>query len=93
MIGGQRIEVRPTDPGRLDEVRSILARIAGAAPVVSGRNRLTVPVPGEQLLPPVVSALTDAGISVTELSLHLPSLDEVFMTLTGRTATDEETAA
>ena len=93
VIGGQRIEVRPTDPGRLDEVRSILARIAGAAPVVSGRNRLTVPVPGEQLLPPVVSALADAGISVTELSLHLPSLDEVFMTLTGRTATDEETAA
>ena len=93
VIGGQRIEVRPTDPGRLDEVHSILARIAGAAPVVSGRNRLTVPVPGEQLLPPVVSALADAGISVTELSLHLPSLDEVFMTLTGRTATDEETAA
>ena len=28
-------------------------------------------------------ASTDAGIAVTELSLHLPSLDEVFFTLTG----------
>ena len=93
VIGGQRIEVRPTDPARLDEVNSILARLAGAAPVVSGRNRLSVPVTDERVLPPVVAALTDAQISVTELSLHLPSLDEVFMTLTGRTASDEETAA
>ena len=31
-----------------------------------------------------------AGITVTELSLHLPSLDEVFFTLTGRRAGDDE---
>jgi oleandomycin transport system ATP-binding protein len=93
IIGGQRIEVRPTDPSRLDEVNSILARIGGATPVVSGRNRLTVPVAGEEALTATVSALTTSGISVTELSLHLPSLDEVFVTLTGRTATDEENAA
>jgi oleandomycin transport system ATP-binding protein len=93
VIGGQRIEVRPTDANRLDEVNSILARIGRATPVVSGRDRLSVPVPGEEALPAVVQQLTAAGISVIELSLHLPSLDEVFMTLTGRTASDEETAA
>ena len=93
VIGGQRIEVRPTDPARLDEVNSILARIGQATPVVSGRSRLSVPVPGEESLPIVVSELAASGISVTELSLHLPSLDEVFMTLTGKAASDEETAA
>jgi len=31
-----------------------------------------------------VAALTAEGIAVTELSLHLPSLDEVFLTLTGQ---------
>ena len=31
-----------------------------------------------------VARLAAAGIAVTELSLHLPSLDEVFLTLTGR---------
>jgi oleandomycin transport system ATP-binding protein len=37
-----------------------------------------------------VARLADAGIAVTELSLHLPSLDEVFFSLTGRpTATEE----
>jgi len=30
---------------------------------------------------------------VTELSLHLPSLDEVFLTLTGRTTVDEKEVA
>jgi oleandomycin transport system ATP-binding protein len=93
VIGGQRIEVRPTDPARLDEVNSILTRIGGGTPVVSGRNTLSVAVPGEDALPAVVTALTSSGISVTELSLHLPSLDEVFMTLTGRTASAEEFAA
>ena len=93
VIGGQRIEVRPTDVDRLGEVNSILAAIGQASPVVSGRDRLSVPVPGDEVLPAVVSALAAAHIAVTELSLHLPSLDEVFLTLTGRTAIDEETAA
>ncbi len=93
VIGGQRIEVRPADASRLDEVNSILARIGGATPVVSGRDRLSVPVPGEEALPAVVHQLLEAGISVIELSLHLPSLDEVFMTLTGRTASTEDSAA
>jgi oleandomycin transport system ATP-binding protein len=93
VIGGQRIEVRPTDAARLDEVNSILARIGGSAPVLSGRNTVSVAVASEAALPAVVTELATSGISVTELSLHLPSLDEVFMTLTGRTASAEESAA
>jgi oleandomycin transport system ATP-binding protein len=83
VVGGQRIEVRPTDPSRLDEVTSLLAEITGARPEISGRNKVSVPVPGEQLFAPVVARLTADGIGVDELSLHLPSLDEVFLTLTG----------
>src|SRR4051812_13662795 len=72
VIGGQRIEVRPTDPSRLNEVNSILARIGGSAPVVSGRDTLSVAVASEAALPAVVAELTTSGISLTELSLHLP---------------------
>jgi oleandomycin transport system ATP-binding protein len=93
VVGGQRIEVRPTDTGRLDETAAILAEISGAHAESSGRNKLTVPVADESALPLVVSRLQASGIAVTELSLHLPSLDEVFLTLTGRTATDTEEAA
>ena len=52
-----------------------------------------MPVAGEEALPIAVSRLTAAGIALTELSLHLPSLDEVFLTLTGRPAEEDEEAA
>lgn len=91
VVGGQRMEVRPSDPSRLDEVASILAAVGQGAPQVSGRDRLSVPVAGEEALAATVSRLSSAGIAVTELSLHLPSLDEVFMTLTGRRAVEDPT--
>src|SRR5215468_5998763 len=78
IVGGQRLEVRPADPDRLDEVRTILDAIAEAAPASPGRGVLSVPVKGDEALAAAVSRLSAAGISVTELSLHLPSLDEVF---------------
>jgi oleandomycin transport system ATP-binding protein len=89
IVGGQRIAVRPSDPARLDDVRGVLAEVAGAQPVVTGRNELTVRVESEALLAVTVDRLARDGIAVTELSLHLPSLDEVFMTLTGRRSGSE----
>jgi oleandomycin transport system ATP-binding protein len=88
-IGGQRIRVRPADRGRLADVHRILAEIGGNEPQASGRDELTVAVNGEDALAATVARLAADGIAVTELSLHLPSLDEVFMTLTGeRVGTD-----
>ena len=52
---------------------------------------LAVPVADDSALTATVSRLASAGIGVTELSLHLPSLDEVFFKLTGRTASDDDT--
>ena len=93
VIGGQRIQVRPTDPDRLSDVAGILNRISGSTPQPIGRGGLAVPVADEAALPAVVSRLNEAGIAITELSLHLPSLDEVFMTLTGHRSEEEEAAA
>src|SRR6188508_3431850 len=75
VVGGQRIEVRPTDPARLEDVRAILISVAGAEPQVSGRYQLSVPVEDERALGETVVRLNTAGIAITELSLHLPSLD------------------
>ena len=90
IVGGQRLQVRPADPARLDEVGTILADIASSRPESPGRGVLSVPVAGDEALAAAVHRLGAARIAVTELSLHLPSLDEVFFTLTGhRTATSE----
>jgi oleandomycin transport system ATP-binding protein len=94
VIGGQRIEVRPIDARRLGDVERILAEIAGVRPEPRGRDAVTVAVSDDAALAATVSRLATEGIGVLELSLHLPSLDEVFMTLTGQsTATDQEPAA
>jgi oleandomycin transport system ATP-binding protein len=89
-IGGQRLKVRPVDPGRAQEVRRILTDLTRRVPETSTRGELTCPVDDDSLLPDLVGRLAANGITVSELSLHLPSLDEVFLTLTGR-PTDETT--
>jgi len=89
-IGGQRLKVRPVDPGRTQEVRRILTDLTRRVPETSNRGELTCPVDDDSLLPELVGRLAGNGITVSELSLHLPSLDEVFLTLTGR-PTDETT--
>jgi oleandomycin transport system ATP-binding protein len=93
-IGGQRLTVRPTDPSRIEDVRTILAEVSDKPVEGGGRDTLSVAVAGDQAMAATVARLHTAGIAVTELSLHLPSLDEVFFTLTGqRTETEEEAAA
>ena len=92
VVGGQRLTVRPADPTRLDEVAVIVGEIAAARPDSPGRGVLSVHVSGDAALTQAVNRLSAAGIAVTELSLHLPSLDEVFFTLTGtRQGSDSDT--
>jgi oleandomycin transport system ATP-binding protein len=92
VVGGQTLTVRPVDAGRLDEVATIAGELAGTRVEATGRGTVSVPVPGDAVLGEAVARLAAAGIAVTELSLHLPSLDEVFFTLTGRTAELQEAA-
>ncbi len=89
VIGGQRIVVAPSDRSRLDDVRRILVDIAHHEPSMTGRSELTVPVVTGDAFAHVVGRLAADGIVVNELSLHLPSLDEVFMTLTGHNTTPD----
>ncbi|HEX2262341.1 MAG TPA: ATP-binding cassette domain-containing protein [Pseudonocardiaceae bacterium] len=57
-------------------------RRAGLEPLQSGRT-LTAAVGSSRALAVVVRALDDAGIEADELGLHEPTLDDVYLTLTG----------
>jgi oleandomycin transport system ATP-binding protein len=67
--------------------------ISGHTPEDDGRGTVTVRVEGDDVLPDVVARLSAAGIAVEEFSLHLPSLDEVFFTLTGTRSYDSDEKA
>jgi oleandomycin transport system ATP-binding protein len=83
LAGSQTITVRPVDPADLPVVARIVAAATGTDAQVTARGTVDAPTRGDAALVGVVAGLDEAGIAVTELSLHLPSLDEVFSALTG----------
>jgi oleandomycin transport system ATP-binding protein len=95
IVGGQTLLVRPTDVSRVPDVTRILAAVSGKTPELERPEVVAVAVDDDKPLAETVARLAAESISVTELSLRLPSLDEVFFTLTGehRPAETEEGAA
>ena len=94
-VGGDNIGVIVTDPAQLAEAAAILGRITGAAAVVDEPNRsATAPTTaGVGGLADVARALADADIEAEDLGLRQPTLDEVFLTLTGLPILDDDTQA
>jgi oleandomycin transport system ATP-binding protein len=91
-VGGQTLDIRPTNPDDTPTVIALVESIVGTAPTATQEDPglLSTPVEDPLALPNVVAALQAKDIQVTELALRLASLDEVFMALTGRTTEDLE---
>ena len=90
-VGGQTLEVRPSNPADLEKIRPLLAKVGTREPEQPAPDQLSVPVADDHALTTIVGELAREGISVSELSLRLPSLDEVFYSLTGTKQTAETT--
>jgi oleandomycin transport system ATP-binding protein len=82
-VGGQTLEVRPSSTGDLARVRELLITVGISEPEQPAPDLLSVPVASDAALTTLVGALAKERIPVSELSLRLPSLDEVFYSLTG----------
>ncbi|MEU3452810.1 ATP-binding cassette domain-containing protein [Micromonospora sp. NPDC006766] len=93
IAGSQTIVVRPTDPARVGDAADILRTSTGNEPELPQPGLLTVPVESDATFTTVVRRLDEAGIGVVELALRLPSLDEVFFTLTGHGAENRQEVA
>lgn len=87
-VGSQTLAVRPESESNLPVVISVVGELAQTTPEVTGQL-VTVPVTDPAVLPAVVRRLDDSGVLVTELTLRSSSLNEVFLSLTGRPAEDE----
>jgi oleandomycin transport system ATP-binding protein len=92
-VGGRQLQVRPMDRVDVPAVAAIVADLAGRAPSVTPTGEVVLPGAGPQLLAAVATRLESSLVAVAEMGLRLPSLDDVFMTLTGHTADDAEEAA
>ena len=88
-VGGERLEITVARGSDLNAARqAVSAYSAGEIQVDTATRRLVVPVArGSQLLASVVRDLDAARIALDDLALRRPTLDDVFLTLTGRAAT------
>jgi ABC transporter DrrB family efflux protein len=85
-VGGHILEVELTDLRQRDEARAALLRVGCGQPEEDGRpDRLTLPAPRESLVlvEEAAAELRSAGIGVSEMGLRGPTLDDVFLQLTG----------
>ncbi|HYI16146.1 MAG TPA: ATP-binding cassette domain-containing protein [Thermomicrobiales bacterium] len=87
-VGGERIEVIVHRRADIAQAMELLQRsCAGECTLDEHTRRLTVPaLGGAQRLVQVVRDLDDADIAIDDIGLRRPTLDDVFLSLTGRAA-------
>lgn len=86
-VGGEQLEV-VVDQHNIQATVEIVGRVSGAKPVVDeGLRQISAPVnTGAVALLEVLRSLDTAGIHPLDIALKRPSLDDVFMSLTGHVA-------
>jgi len=87
-LGGNVLEVQVTKRADLEKAASLIAGLASAPPRLDAAlNRVTLPVNGgARVLIAAGRALDDAGVELEDLGIRRPSLDDVFLTITGHPA-------
>jgi len=86
-VGGQILEVELTDVDQREEAEAALLRVGCGTPEEDERpNRLTLPAPRESLVlvEEAAAELRRAGVGVSDMGLRRPTLDDVFLQLTGQ---------
>jgi oleandomycin transport system ATP-binding protein len=91
-VGGHVLQARPDEVADLSATQTILAGLAdGEEPYTDGQL-VSVRIHDRSALGRAVRLLEEAGIAIDDLSLRRPSLDEVFLAITGHLAEDDPDA-
>jgi ABC transporter DrrB family efflux protein len=93
-VGGQILEVELVDAAERDDARAALTKIGCGDPEPGERlAQLTLPAPrdGLEMIEDAAAALRRAEIAVSDLGLRRPTLDDVFLQLTGAPSSEIDT--
>ncbi|MET8755702.1 ATP-binding cassette domain-containing protein [Streptomyces sp. NPDC059104] len=87
-VGGRTLRIRPADPADLPGMARALAEtgldgVAGSQ-AVPDEGTLLVPILADEQLTAVVGLLAARGYGISDIGTYLPSLDEVFLAITGQ---------
>ncbi|WP_448810719.1 ATP-binding cassette domain-containing protein [Agromyces bauzanensis] len=90
-VGESSLELRLQDARDLDDVRVAIERVLGVTPAISPEaGRITAPMNDPDVVTELLVTLRDEGVHLAELSVRKPTLDQVFLTLTGHGVEDDE---
>jgi ABC-2 type transport system ATP-binding protein len=94
-VGGELLEVVIDNPRYLPEARRTLEAISGASAYVDeAAKRLSVPIESHDgVLTKAIRNLDEAGVHVDDIGFRRPTLDEVFLAITGRPAEERTETA
>jgi len=85
-VGGERLEVHLEDASQAEAAAQALAPMCGEEPAISdGMVRIGVKHSSGAIVD-AVRRLDEAGVGVDDIALRRPTLDDVFLTLTGHAA-------
>ncbi|WHM36930.1 ATP-binding cassette domain-containing protein [Streptomyces sp. BPTC-684] len=90
--GGERVEVVVHQHEEIEPARAVLAGFGkGEVAVAEHTRKLTVPVTGgAKLLAEVIRELDNRGVEIDDIGLRRPTLDDVFISLTGHVAEQKD---
>jgi ABC-2 type transport system ATP-binding protein len=96
-VSGDRVALQLGDPDRLDAARDVLERVGGRDQIQVLRaegDLLDFNLPdASAALPGILAALDQTGAALTGIEVRRPTLDDVFLSLTGRELRDQPVAA
>jgi ABC-2 type transport system ATP-binding protein len=84
LVGGRAVHLKLSDPAQRPAAAAVLKSVLGEAHDGTETNEIGAKVTREDLVPQVLAQLAAGGIGIAEFALAQPSLDDVFLALTGK---------
>ncbi|MFF1572934.1 ATP-binding cassette domain-containing protein [Leifsonia sp. NPDC058292] len=93
-VGESSLQLRLADPADMEDARRAIASVLGVEAVISPEgSRITAPMRNPDTITDLFVTFREAGIHLTEMSVQKPTLDEVFLTLTGHGVEEEKSGS
>ncbi|MFD0673530.1 ATP-binding cassette domain-containing protein [Cohnella sp. GCM10027633] len=89
-VGNSSLHLRVEDPGTIEEARRTIEQVLNVpSSITSEARKITAPMADADLVTDLLIALRAKGIHLAEMSVQKPTLDEVFLTITGHGAEED----
>ncbi|MEC0125009.1 ATP-binding cassette domain-containing protein [Paenibacillus pabuli] len=90
-VGTASLQLRIQEPTKIEDARQIVEQILRTESSVSAESgKITAPMANANMAADLLIAFRSAGIDLAEMSVQKPTLDEVFLTITGQDASGHE---